>query len=420
MLLNVLLCYFVQLLFITSVGGVSMSVTPSSMVVGSASSVTRLELRCSSDGTSNNGIYSLEISRKRFTETRFSSLVVLDVLDGIRQDPNMPADILAKSPNITGGLVGTSGTLTLTMDGGSITCSDQAEFKCEMTFKITGVTGSQTLNESTNFTVITVPSDFRITDALYEDKGIQLQLTNDSKLNVGTRITYRCSANIGSDSSLAIVWERSSMLGASTDFTAYTPTVSTDIVQDPPVQGSCSYTRTSTMYYNMTNMDDDGVLFRCKVRVYIGNQWYDPISVPRRTFAISSGGTGKQVAVAETPAQAGMIAGAVIGSIAGVVLIIVLIYFLWYRRRGTGESYRTKEEGERPEPPPTDYTYATADKKKRTNLGTKVGDSDSRKPPGSSELHYAELELSKEPRPIPRKSKAKDPPVEYTEIRFNN
>ncbi|KAK3575964.1 hypothetical protein CHS0354_031228 [Potamilus streckersoni] len=290
-----------QLIIRFSVEGVSMLITPSAMAVGSASSVTRLELRCSSDGTSNNGIYSLEISRRRFTEMGFSSLVVLDVLHGIRQDPTIPADILAKSPNITGGLVGTSGTLTLTMDGGSITCNDQAEFKCEMTYKIAGVTGSQTVLESNNFTVITVPSDFRITDALYEDKGVQLQLTNDSKLNVGTRITYRCSANIGSDSSLAIVWERSSILGASTDFTAYSPTVTTDIVQDPPVQGSCSYTRTSTMYYNMTSMDDDGILFRCKVRVYIGNQWYDPKSNPRRTFAASPGGTTKKTVKPASP-----------------------------------------------------------------------------------------------------------------------
>ncbi|KAK3575963.1 hypothetical protein CHS0354_031227 [Potamilus streckersoni] len=290
----------VELAILFPVDGVSMYINPSSLVVGSSSAnpVTRLELRCSSDGTSNNGIYNLEISRRRFTETGFSSLVGLDILDGIRQDPNIPADILAKSPNITGSLVGTppySGTVTLTMDGGSITCNDQAEFKCEMTYKISGVTGSTTVHESTNFTVITIPNDFRITDALYEDKGIQLQLINDSRLTVGTRIIYKCSANIGSDSTLSVAWERSSILGASPDFTTYTTTVSTDIVQDPPVQNSCSFTRTSTMYYNMTSMDDDGILFRCKVRVYIGNQWYEPTSKPRRTFAISTSSGGSSV-----------------------------------------------------------------------------------------------------------------------------
>ncbi|KAK3601281.1 hypothetical protein CHS0354_040461 [Potamilus streckersoni] len=138
------------------VKGVSMTIAPSSIVVGlrSANRVTRLELECNSTGTNNiETLYRLEISRKKFSEQEY---VEIAAVDAYKIAKNFPPDM--KSPNASGGLVPveapTSGTLVMTMDGVELTCNDTAEFKCTMTYKMTGTVLTSLASESNNVTVI--------------------------------------------------------------------------------------------------------------------------------------------------------------------------------------------------------------------------------------------------------------------------
>ncbi|KAL3886933.1 hypothetical protein ACJMK2_026889 [Sinanodonta woodiana] len=97
-------------------------------------------------------------------------------------------------------------------------------------------------------------------------------------LSTGTRIKYRCTANVGSVPEGEILWERSSEMGTINSFIPYTPTLSTDIVQDASRQNGCFYSRTSTMYYNLTKLDEDGISFRCRALTYLGGKLYDALS----------------------------------------------------------------------------------------------------------------------------------------------
>ncbi|KAL3887145.1 hypothetical protein ACJMK2_027098 [Sinanodonta woodiana] len=279
---------FLKLTIVLSVEGVSMTITPSPMVVDSSSAnpVTPLQLRCSSDGTDNiETVYRLDLSRKRSSDPDFNNIASVDAY---KTTTNFSPDM--RSPNATGSTLcstaggpPTSGILIVTMDAGSLTCSDQAEFRCTMTYNMKR-TATFTVSQSTDFTVITAPNDVRIIDALYEEGGIQLQLINDSKLNISTRIRYRCAANIGDDFNGTILWERS--MGISTNFSTYIPTVSTDIVQDSVTRANCSFNLTSCMYYNLSSGDNNGTTFRCKVRAYLGGKWYESMSAHHRIFAV--------------------------------------------------------------------------------------------------------------------------------------
>ncbi|KAL3886940.1 hypothetical protein ACJMK2_026896 [Sinanodonta woodiana] len=378
MFTKILVCCLLQLQFVSKADGVSLTLNPSSIVIGSSTMnpTMSLSVQCSSSGTLDiDTLLQLRLSRRKFTESTLAGIASMK-FDGVAKlDSVVPSDIQNRSPNITGSVdVGQkSGTMTLSMNAQTMLCSDQAEFNCSLTYIDTNQ-NTQTVSDIKNFTVITVPSEVLIDSPIYfDDKGSMQQLNNNSVLPVGTQITYRCTAIIGSVPEGEVIWERSSEMGTINSFIPYTPAQPNDIVQQASRQDGCIYRRTSTMYYNLTQLDEDGISFRCRARSYLGGQLYDALTNQQyRSFtASSSSGSNRPVAGSVATAQGGVIAGAVIGAIAGVVLIIVLIYFLWYRRRSSGESYRTKEEGERPEPPPTDYTYTMPDKKKMDGYDNK-------------------------------------------------
>ncbi|KAL3886902.1 hypothetical protein ACJMK2_026862 [Sinanodonta woodiana] len=346
MFTKILVCCILQLQFVSKVDGVTLSLNPPSMVIGSstANPITSLNIQCSSSGTVDvKLLLFLKLSRRKFTESTYTGIATMTLEGGPEFDPTVPSDIQNKSPNITGSVdTGKrSGTMTVSINAQSMTCGDQAEFECSMNYLDTNNKGP-TVNDNINFTVITVPSDVIMDSPEYYDvNGNTMQLTNNSVHDTGTRIRFRCTANVGSVPEGEIAWERSSEMGSMYSFITYTPTILSDIVQESSRQDGCFYRRTSTMYYNLTNLDSDGISFRCRAKSYLGGKLYEALSNQQyRAVAVSSsGGSNKQVAGSVATAQGGVIAGAVIGAIAGVVLIIVLIYFLWYRRRSSGESY---------------------------------------------------------------------------------
>ncbi|KAL3886934.1 hypothetical protein ACJMK2_026890, partial [Sinanodonta woodiana] len=263
--------------------GVYLSLNPSSMVIGSntVNPSMSLNIQCSSSGTLDiDTLIILRLSRRKFTEPTYVGIASM-TFDGVAKlDSTAPSDIQNRSPNITGSVdVGQkSGTMTLSINAQGLTCGDQAEFQCALTYLDPNL-NNKTVTDNMNFTVITVPSEVIIDSPEYHDIiGNTLQLSNNSMLITGTIIKYRCTANVGSVPEGEIVWERSLEMGTIHLFIPYTPTLSTDIVQEDSQQNGCFYRRISTMYYNLTKLDEDGISFRCRARTYLGGQLYDALS----------------------------------------------------------------------------------------------------------------------------------------------
>ncbi|KAL3886929.1 hypothetical protein ACJMK2_026886 [Sinanodonta woodiana] len=283
MFTRILVCCLVHFISILSVNGVSMFLNPSSIVIGSniVNPSTSLNIQCSSSGTLDvDTFFQLKLSRRKFTEPNFIGIASMK-FDGLAKlDQSVPSDIQIRSPNITGSVdTGKkSGTMTVSMNVQGLACTDQAEFKCTLTYSDPNQI-SQTVIDQNNFTVITVPSGVIIDSPEYfDDNGNTLQLNNNSIVSVGTRIKYRCTANVGSFPEGEIIWERSSQMGSIYSFIPYTPTPSTDIVQQSSEQDGCLYRRVSTMYYNLTEADEIGISFRCRARSYLGGKLYEALS----------------------------------------------------------------------------------------------------------------------------------------------
>ncbi|KAL3886907.1 hypothetical protein ACJMK2_026866, partial [Sinanodonta woodiana] len=260
--------------------GVTLSLNPPSMVIGSSTvnPITSLNMQCSSGGTLDvKNLYYLKLGRRKFTDSTFTDIAIL--LDS-GPELDAPSDIQNRSPNITGSFdIGKkSGTMTLSISTQGLSCGDEGEFECSVNYMDTN-NNVQTVIDNQNFTVITVPSDVIMDSPEYYDvNGNTMQLTNNSVHDTGTRIKFKCTANVGSVPEGEIVWERSSEMGTMNSFIPYTPTPSTDIVQEASQLNGCFYRRTSTMFYNLTNLDNDGISFRCRARSYLGGQLYDALS----------------------------------------------------------------------------------------------------------------------------------------------
>ncbi|KAL3886932.1 hypothetical protein ACJMK2_026888, partial [Sinanodonta woodiana] len=263
--------------------GVSLLLNPSSMVIGSNTVNTSMSLniQCSSSGTLDvDTLFLLKLSRRKFTEPIYFGIAFMK-FDGVAKlDPTALLDNQIRSSNITGSVdTGKkSGTMTLSLSTQGLACGDQAEFQCTFTYLDTNE-NIQTVSHIKNFTIITVPSEVIIdSPELYDISGNSLQLNNNSILPAGTRLKYRCTANIGSVPEGELIWERSLHIGSMNTFITYDPTRSTDIVQGSSQQDGCLYRRISTMYYNLTQLDVNGISFRCRARTYFGSQLYEALS----------------------------------------------------------------------------------------------------------------------------------------------
>ncbi|XP_063439118.1 uncharacterized protein LOC134720658 isoform X2 [Mytilus trossulus] len=201
----------------------------------------------------------------------------------------------------------------------------------------------------------------------------------------------------------------------------------TEFLQD------CMYRRTSTLRYNVSAADEY-TEFRCETG---GDS-----NVCNRPSSISTNVTiFRYTAPTRDPqgpgdtVDAGTIAGAIIGSFVGIILIVVIVYFVAFRKKNEGETYRTKEENGRTGSAPIDNTvYSVPNKEQRH------GDRDrcdenliSQQPPPpprphKQELHYAELDIASnppgipppkplKPKPKPRTKKG-EPPTEYAVVKF--
>ncbi|KAL3886935.1 hypothetical protein ACJMK2_026891, partial [Sinanodonta woodiana] len=252
------------------------------MVIGSntVNPSMSLNIQCSSNGTLDiDTLLIMKLRRRKFTEPTFTGIASMKFNGLAKLNSSAPSDIQIRSPNITGNVDTdlTSGTMTLSISAQGLTCGDQAEFQCLLTYLDRNIT-SQTVTDNMNFTVFIVPSEVIIDSPEYYINANTLQLSNNSMLSTGTRIKYRCTANVGSVPEGEILWERSSEMGTINSFITYTPTLSTDIVQDASRHNGCFYSRTSTMYYNLTKLDEDGISFRCRALTYLGGKLYDALS----------------------------------------------------------------------------------------------------------------------------------------------
>ncbi|KAL3886925.1 hypothetical protein ACJMK2_026882, partial [Sinanodonta woodiana] len=238
-------------------------------------------MQCSSSGNLDvDTLLQLKLSRRKFTEPNFIGIGSMKFNGLAKLDPTVPLDIQTRSPNITGSVdIGhRSGTMTVSINAQGLECTDQAEFQCSLTYLDLDQI-SQMVTDSKTFSVMTAPNEVLIYSLeYYDDNGTTQQLSNNSVLNTGTRIKCRCTANVGSFPEGEILWERSLEMGSMKSFIPYTPAQVTDIVQETSKKYGCFYRRTSSMYYNLTDLDEDGISFRCKARSYLGGQLYEALA----------------------------------------------------------------------------------------------------------------------------------------------
>ncbi|VDH98652.1 Hypothetical predicted protein, partial [Mytilus galloprovincialis] len=110
----------------------------------------------------------------------------------------------------------------------------------------------------------------------------------------------------------------------------------TEFLQD------CMYRRTSTLRYNVSAADEY-TEFRCETG---GDSTLcnHPTSISTNVTIFRYTAPTRNTQDSENTANGGVIAGAVIGSFVGIILIVVIVYFVAFRKKNEGETYRTKEE----------------------------------------------------------------------------
>ena len=213
-----------------------------------------------------------------------------------------------------------------------VQCSDKGVYKCSISGNDIG--SIKLDSESALKTV-----GMKVEPASINPIQVQPQQL-DNTYNPYTSVRLTCIGDVGNPASnlrWCIRTTRSNMMD---DFTVYSNTE--DITRDTPILSGCQYRQQSVLRYNVSTTIQQAD-FRCETG--------GTSTTCGHSSAIAANYTVYRYTDANTDGQsepdtsnAGVIAGAVIGSFVGIVLIIIIIYFVAFRKKNTGETYRTKEE----------------------------------------------------------------------------
>ncbi|CAG2188200.1 unnamed protein product [Mytilus edulis] len=115
-----------------------------------------------------------------------------------------------------------------------------------------------------------------------------------------------------------------------------------DIVNSDPISSGCQNTQTSRLTFNVTE-EYPYTEFRCETGYQNLRCGHSSIISSNITIYRYTAPAVNKPQTDDT-ASGGVIAGAVIGSFVGIILIVVIVYFVAFRKKNEGETYRTKEE----------------------------------------------------------------------------
>ena len=214
----------------------------------------------------------------------------------------------------------------------NVKCSDSGVYKCS-------INGN---SRSVSFGSESAPKTVKMTAEPASINPIQVQPQQpDNKYNPYTSVTLTCSGDVGNPPSnlrWCIRTTGSNMMG---DFTVYGNT--NDITHGTPTLSDCQYRQQSVLTYNVSATIQQAD-FRCETGGTSTTCGHSSAIAANYTVYLYAKPANTDDQGGPDTSNAGVIAGAVIGSFVGIVLIIIIIYFVAFRKKNTGETYRTKEE----------------------------------------------------------------------------
>ncbi|VDH96534.1 Hypothetical predicted protein [Mytilus galloprovincialis] len=305
-----------------------------------------------------------------------------------------------------------------------VECSDEGTYRC----KITGVsTTSKALDKEKIDTVTLTVEPNRIDQITILTQNPQPELI----YNANDLVTLSCNGEVGNPAKDLRWCYRNGGNNPPGNFQGWNK--DDDINKGSFIPFGCQKTQTSTLRYNVS-AEYPYREFKCETaydNLPCGHS--SIISSNITIFRYTSPAVNNQQS--DDTASGGVIAGAVIGSFVGIILIVVIVYFVAFRKKNEGETYRTKEENGRTGSAPIDNTtvYSVPHKERHGDRDRCDENLISQHPPPpphphKQELHYAELDIASnppgipppkplKPKPKPRTKKG-EPPTEYAVVKF--
>ncbi|VDH96531.1 Hypothetical predicted protein [Mytilus galloprovincialis] len=214
-----------------------------------------------------------------------------------------------------------------------VECSDEGTYRC----KITGVsTTSKALDKEKIDTVTLTVEPNRIDQITILTQNPQPELI----YNANDLVTLSCNGEVGNPAKDLRWCYRNGGNNPPGNFQGWNK--DDDINKGSFIPFGCQKTQTSTLRYNVS-AEYPYREFKCETaydNLPCGHS--SIISSNITIFRYTSPAVNNQQS--DDTASGGVIAGAVIGSFVGIILIVVIVYFVAFRKKNEGETYRTKEE----------------------------------------------------------------------------
>ncbi|XP_025100690.1 uncharacterized protein LOC112567953 isoform X2 [Pomacea canaliculata] len=335
-------------------GFAQLQLNPNPLRLTNGAASGSLQISCGiPSGVTASKVYVIGISRYLKTAPT-TEQTLAKAEDGVNQGQASFATnsgLTQNTATVSGSTTQKSMTLTLTQ----AKCEDAGTYVCQIPYNAApdGSLQIKTIDVSDNFTVIVPPGNITITADPQIEVGNYL---------VGQHVTFSCNGMIGTyDPAIGETWQWSWQYQ---DYESYSWTPyqnQNDITKDQPVKGtsSCQYHQISKLIVNLT-LEDSQRTYKCTVQA-ANNQGS---SDAQYTLGIVA---DTDLSTPETDANSGAakasVTGAIVGGVIGglilIAIVIVLVYFLWYRKRSSGEKYSARD----PEPKPAEpapYTYPPA------------------------------------------------------------
>ncbi|XP_041372959.1 uncharacterized protein LOC121386193 [Gigantopelta aegis] len=229
---------------------------------------------------------------------------------------------------------------------------------------------------------------------------------------INETVEFQCNGNVGNppeNRPWSWQWKYADSM---MDWTSYP--YNNRITDDPVTPGNCVNQGRSTLRH-VVSVDDNARMFRCLVNK---NEMYSAnFTIYTESKTVTTPRPGGSTGGDTSSADIGLIVGIVLGVLAVIAIVIVLVYFLWYRRRNSGEQYKTEEDkhpesNARPDHLTPNPVYDTRPEPKQYSSDKRDTNDN------GGGLHYADLELKSQPPKPYRKDYQREPPTEYASIKL--
>ncbi|KAL4228898.1 hypothetical protein ACF0H5_011938 [Mactra antiquata] len=359
-----------MVLLLPAVTGIQFQLSPNNINLENPLS-NFVNLTCSMTEMSVRVVTLIRIYKESNSGSSWDQIAVIAGSENASFSPSLSNDFRSIM-QVSGRLVNNPATdskLVVSMNASLITCLHARKYRCELNYLVGDEFTSVEEAENATLQATASPSTPYIETVknLNTSQVINVAQGDTSALTIQVNelLEIVCKADLGTNQNTVIQWSYNSASGSG--MIGYNGNaVNSDPVENAGAAASCRYTRTSTISYKILDIDSarsssNPLIFSCSIQ----SGGITTQNNPMYTVTIS-GSTGDNQAGSTAnagSANAGAIAGGIVGGLAFIVIVTLLVYFLWYRRRSTGDDYKTKEEygSDNPNMAPS-VDYAVPDK----------------------------------------------------------